>query len=255
MTAMRWYRGPRRARIHLLVAAAALLAASPSLAVVELTPHQASYRVKISVVSGELKTQLSVNEDGNYVANHVIAPTGMSKLIARGSIAELSEFSNAENGVIPVAYRSDDSLSRDAERADIRFDWERGEASGTVNDQALSVALNGLLHDRVSIQYELMHDLLNDGPSSKYRMFEVDKQKTLNVRSIGTQQVRVPAGTFEAVGIQHQAENSSRVTTLWCVAELGYLPVIIEQHRKGKLRVRATLQRYNPIRGVGQHSE
>ena len=52
------------------------------------------------------------------------------------------------------------------------------------------------------------------------------------------------AGEFNAVGIQHQAENSSRVTTLWCVKELGYLPVVIEQHRKGKLRMRAELSKY-----------
>ncbi|MCH8137152.1 MAG: hypothetical protein IIB77_14350 [Proteobacteria bacterium] len=46
--------------------------------------------------------------------------------------------------------------------------------------------------------------------------------------------------------MQHQAEGSSRTTTLWCVEELDYLPVIIEQHRKGKLRMRATLIRYTP---------
>jgi hypothetical protein len=30
------------------------------------------------------------------------------------------------------------------------------------------------------------------------------------------------------------------------VEELGYLPVIIEQHRDGKLRVRAVLTSYEP---------
>ncbi|MDH3752084.1 MAG: hypothetical protein OEU40_15990, partial [Gammaproteobacteria bacterium] len=59
----------------------------------------------------------------------------------------------------------------------------------------------------------------------------------------------VPAGEYEAVGIQHQAEGSKRVTTLWCVEELDYLPVIIEQHRKGKLRVRAVLNKYTPAAG------
>jgi hypothetical protein len=98
----------------------------------------------------------------------------------------------------------------------------------------------------VSIQYVLMHDLLDDGPNTQYRMFDVDKLKTVNVRSIGHKQIKVPAGTFNAIGIQHQAENSSRVMTLWCAEELDYLPIIIEQHRKGKLRVRATLRSYKP---------
>jgi hypothetical protein len=34
---------------------------------------------------------------------------------------------------------------------------------------------------------------------------------------------------------------------MWCVAELDYLPVIIEQHRKGKLRMRAVLSNYAPL--------
>jgi len=77
-------------------------------------------------------------------------------------------------------------------------------------------------------------------------MFEVDKLKKISVRSIGTKEVKVPAGKYTAIGIEHQAENSSRTTTLWCVEELDYLPVIIEQHRKGKLKVRATLKKYAP---------
>ena len=61
--------------------------------------------------------------------------------------------------------------------------------------------------------------------------------------------MKVPYGRFEATGIQHQAEGSSRITTLWVVEELGYLPVIIEQHRKGKLQVRAVLTDYQPAPG------
>ena len=224
---------------------AASLLSTAALASVSLTPHTAEYSVKISVVSGRLRTELRATENG-FVANHVIAPTGLSKLVASGAISETSEFTNGSDGVIPVAYRSNDSLSRDKVRADIRFDWDANEASGTVNDEDVRAALEGLSHDRISIQYELMHDLLNDAPSEQYRMYEVDKQKTLNIRSVGTRRVKVPAGTYEAIGIQHQAENSSRITTLWCVRELDYLPVIIEQHRKGKLRVRATLKSYTP---------
>lgn len=210
-----------------------------------LTPHAAVYNVKISVLSGRLHTALTASNSG-YLAEHVIAPTGMSRLVARGEISEISEFVGSPDGLQPIAYRSDDTLSRDKVHADIRFDWDSNRAIGTVNGEDFDAELAGLLHDRVSIQYQLMQDLLDDRPSEQYRMFEVDKQKVLNIRSVGTKTVKVPAGTFSAVGIQHQAANSSRVTTLWCVEELGYLPVIIEQHRNGKLRVRATLRSYAP---------
>ncbi len=210
-----------------------------------MTPHKAVYKLKISVAGGRLVTELQRTDDG-YVATHRVKPTGMSKLLARGQIHEVAEFADAADGVVPSAYRSTDTLSRKKERVDIRFDWSAGEARGTVNDTSVVSALDGMAHDRVSIQYELMHDLLNRGPDSQYTMYDVDKMRTLEVRNIGSKTVKVPAGRFEAVGIQHQAVGSKRITTLWCVPELGYLPVIIEQHRLGKLKARSVLTKYLP---------
>lgn len=218
---------------------------SPLMAAQSLTPHTAEYKVRISIVSGKLRTELQATEN-DYVARHSVAPTGLSRLVARGTVSEESKFSLAADGVTPVAYSSEDTLASDEVRADIRFDWDSNEARGTVNQEEVLTVLDGLTHDRVSIQYALMYDLLNEKLGSQYRMFEIDKLKTLNVRSIGTKRVKVPAGTFEVVGIQHQAENSSRITTLWCAKELDFLPVVIEQHRKGKRRVRATLRNYTP---------
>lgn len=210
-----------------------------------LIPHTAIYRVRISILSGVLRTELNATDTG-YIATHVIKPTGLSKIIARGTITETSEFTSTADGIRPAKYRSEDTLSRHKKKTAIEFDWGAGEARGTVNGEDVVSILDQLAHDRVSIQYQLMHDLRNDGPAEQYLLFDVDKPKLLTVRNIGKKIVTVPAGEFEAIGIQHQAANSHRVTTLWCVEALGYLPVIIEQHRKGKLRVRATLQNYLP---------
>jgi hypothetical protein len=78
-------------------------------------------------------------------------------------------------------------------------------------------------------------------------LFDIDKLKVAFVSNIGEKPVKTKAGRYSAVGIQNQKEGSSRITTMWCVEELGYLPVIIEQHRKGKLKFRASLVSYTPI--------
>lgn len=226
---------------------AAVLALLPVVAVAAdplLTPHSAEYRVKISVLSGRLTTRLDVTDKG-YAAIHRIEPGGMARMIAGGTIEETSLFEATENGVLPVHYLSNDTLSRDKTSANIAFDWGNGSMSGTVNDQPISGTLADVVHDRVSIQYQLMHDLKNGGAHGSYTLFDIDELKTLNITLIGSREFTVPAGTFTALGVQHQAEGSSRVTTLWCVPELDYLPIIIEQHRKGKLRLRATLSDYS----------
>jgi hypothetical protein len=116
-----------------------------------------------------------------------------------------------------------------------------------VGNEDVLLHLDGIAHDGVSIQYELMYDLLNGGPDSSYVLFDVDKMRVANVRNVGTRNFKTKAGEYEAVGIQHQKQGSSRVTTLWCAPDLNYLPVVIEQHRKDKLKFRATLTSYTPI--------
>jgi hypothetical protein len=227
-----------------LLVAVSGLGAWPALAG-ELTPHTAEYKVRISVVSGRLNTELRAKGDG-YVATHVVKPTGISRMITRGMMSVSSEFITASDGVKPVKYHAVDTI-RDEPETDIRFDWTTNQASGSVGEDDVVLQLDGISHDSVSIQYELMHDLLNAGPSDTYVLFHVDKLRVANVRNVGTKDVKTKAGQYEVVGIQHQREGSSRVTTLWCAPTLDYLPVVIEQHRKGKLNFRATLTSYSPI--------
>ena len=199
--------------------------------------------MKISVLSGQLNTELRATESG-YIATHVIKPKGIAKLRG-GHMNVRSEFTTVADGVRPVRFHEIDTIRNDPETR-IQFDWTTNQASGTVGSEDVLLQLDGVSHDNVSIQYELMHDLLNGGPSETYVLFDVDKMRIANVRNIGTREVKTKAGSYEVVGIQHQKEGSSRVTTLWCAAELDFLPVIIEQHRKGKLNFRATLTHYTP---------
>ena len=230
-----------RTVLALMLAAALAL---PSASASELTPHRAEYKVKISVVSGQLNTELKATANG-YAATHVIKPTGLSRMITRGTMNVTSTFRADAQGIKPVTYHAIDTIGDDPETL-IAFNWDTNEASGTVGDEDVVLQLDGIAHDSVSIQYALMHDLLNGEPDDTYVLFDVDKMRVAEVRNVGTKQVKTKAGQYDVVGIQHQKQGSSRVTTLWCARELDYLPVIIEQHRKEKLNFRATLTEYTP---------
>ena len=220
------------------------LVAGPAGADIPLTPYSAEYDIKISIAGGQLDTELIVN-DGGYVATHVVRPTGLTKLFAHGSISETSMFHVVPGGGLrPDRYRSEDTLSHNEGTVSIRFDWENGTATGRVDDKAVVSHIDGIAFDRISIQYELMYDLLNGQPSDKYVLFDVDELKPITVRNIGHRTIDVPAGRFDAIGIQHETANKKRMTTLWCAKELGYLPVMIEQFHKGKLSGRAELSKY-----------
>lgn len=224
-----------------------LLVFLPFIATAEtsLTPYYAEYKVKVLVISGKLFTEFR-QTDAGYVARSTIKPSGIARLFLRGEVVESAWFETSDTGVIPTRYSSIDNMIEKQEM-EFEFDWENGLANGTVGDVEHSVALDGLVHDRVSIQYELMHDLLNNSEDKHYTLLNEDELRPINVTNIGTKSVKVPFGKFEAVGIQHSNEEGTRVSILWCVEELGYLPVMIEQYRDGKLRVRASLKHYEPI--------
>lgn len=216
----------------------------PVLAERALVPHTALYDVKISIVSGELSTELRRTADG-YLAHHVVQATGMSKLLTRGTMDVTSEFGGDGTELKPIRYRAIDTIGDDPD-LDLHFDWSTNEVTGTAGEANVAQQLDGVVHDNVSIQYELMSDLLNGHASQQYTLFDIEKLRIANVTNAGTKKVKTKAGTFVAVGIRHQKEGSSRTTTLWCAEELDYLPVIIEQHRAGKLKFRATLEKYTP---------
>lgn len=210
---------------------------------VELTPHAAYYEVKIRFLSGELTTRLVRTETG-YRAVHRVEPKGFAAALLKGAIEESSGFVLGNDGVQPLHYTSVDTISSDKMQADFRFDWAEQTIEGELDGTPVEMSFDGAAHDRISIQYAMMRDMMAGETGKTYVLFDIDEFKILHITMIGTKEIEVPAGRYTAVGIRHQAAGSSRVTTLWCVPELDYLPAIIEQHRKGKLNLRAKLANY-----------
>jgi len=210
-----------------------------------LTPHIAEYKIKVSILSGKLRTEVKLTDSG-YSASSVLRASGIASWFVRGDVRESSDFAIVADGVRPLRYHSVDKISKHDKFMDFEFDWDRNQVTGTIDGEKFVLDLPGRAHDRVSLQYELMLDLLNNTQSTEYSLLDDDEVKKLYVTYAGTEEVKVPFGKFRAVKIQHRKENSDRVTTLWCVKELDYLPVKIEQHRDGKLAVRAVLNKYQP---------
>lgn len=230
--------------IGLLLIAAGLLP-TPASADRPLTPHVAEYKIKVSILSGKLRTEVKLTDAG-YSANSVLKAAGIASWFVRGDVTERSEFAIVEDGVRPLTYHSVDKISKDDKLMDFIFDWEENQVTGKIDGKDFVLHLEGPAHDRVSLQYELMLDLLNDSRTDEYTLVDDDEIKSLHVTYLGKESIKVPYGSFEAIKIQHRKEKSDRVTTLWCVEELDYLPVKIEQHRDGKLAVRAVLNKYKP---------
>ena len=93
--------GKRRAWFGRMLPALFLCAASAANgAELSLTPYAAEYKVKISVLSGKLATELRRTELG-YSAVSTIRPSGVANVFLNGVIEESSWFTVADSGVVP----------------------------------------------------------------------------------------------------------------------------------------------------------
>ncbi len=221
--------------------------AEPSPAEPLLTPHAAEYKVRISILSGRLSTRLAGTDDG-YEAMYLVQPKGLAAVIAGGKIEATSNFVDTSRGFLPDRHVTADSISRDKIQAALDFDWDLETASGVVtgelNGEDVEQPLDNIVHDFVTLQYEIARDLKNDTIKDEYVLFEPDELKPLSIETVGSDRIEVPYGEFEVIGVRHQRKGSSRTTTFWFAPELDYLPVVIERHRKGKTLFRAVLDTY-----------
>ena len=128
------------------------------------------------------------------------------------------------------------------------FDWINSVIELRIDDRHIELELAAGTVDRASLQYALMNDLSSGRVRDRYTLQDVDETKVLNVRAAGKKTVKTPFAELTVVGVSHQAAGSSRLTTLWCAPALGYLPVVIEQYRAGKLKGRVLLSAYSPSR-------
>jgi len=164
-------------------------------------------------------------------------------MITRGTLDVTSEFQVTVDHIKPVRFKAIDTI-RNKPEINLLFDWENYLVKGAIGKELVQFTLNDIAYDNVSIQYELMNDLLTGNLQSQYTLFDINELKIASISTTGKKLIKTIAGNFTTVGIKHQKIGSSQITTLWCAEELDYLPVVIEQHRKGKLKFRASLTKY-----------
>ena len=158
-----------RNKLCLLVCAIGFLVGGTSIASDLLTPHAAEYKVRISVLGGKLKTRIEKTESGYFAESSIVA-TGMSRILAHGTIRESSEIGNWNDGLHPQRFRSTDTLTKGGQSVDLTFDWDNHAVVGLIDGADFHADLEGNVHDRVSLQYGLMADLLSGVERAEYAL-------------------------------------------------------------------------------------
>lgn len=193
-------------------------------------PFEATYDLEArGVIVGE--AHWTVIEAGSgFVYQSISEATGMAALLGKNRIVERSEWRGSTDGARPASYRYSRSGLKKREIA-IDFDWERGEARTTAKGQTWSMKVPPDTLDKLSYVLAIIQDVAGGERTLSYNVADGGTLKIYTLRVAGDGRVETALGSFDAVAVVREREQSERETTIWLAPALGFLPVKVE-HRE-----------------------
>jgi hypothetical protein len=216
---------------------AATAAAAPA---APLQPFQAQYAVSRN--GSELGTAtLTLRSDGTDAwtfRSHTQGTQGLARM-AGVDVTEQSSLRWRDGRLETTAYdfQQDAMLKKRARHG--TFDWSRGEVVFEDQGRSARHRLEPGTLDRHAVTLAIAIDLARGGETFDYPVAGSDGVQTMHYRRDGQMRLDVPAGTFDTVRVTR--ERGPRVSTSWHAADIGWLPVQIEQ-RDGKKNETITLR-------------
>lgn len=237
---------------HALVLVAALASAAATARAADidaerhLQPRSDRYQVEWSGVSlGE--GTISLERDGEN-CYHYVSRTNPIALVrwTYGSPREESRFCVRDGRLIPQHFRYiNDKREDDSFRLD--FDWRSGQVKAlkggvmTVRDVPEEAYDRFVIREAVRLW--VIDHVEGDGPAEReFVMVDDDRIKAYRFAIGGEETVETPAGTFETVRVD-RVGDPKREAHYWLAPTRDYVPVKLEQLRKGKPELRMTLLR------------
>jgi dipeptidyl aminopeptidase/acylaminoacyl peptidase len=178
---------------------------------VDLQPCNYKYKAKISMGGQEMSADMSTTvkeENGKWLATGTM----------QSAMGEASDVSTLEKGTLVVSKRT---IKQGPATIDISFAGNK--ATGTMNvngqDRPISADLGGpIFADAAASELTIAALPLADGYTTTFRNFDVRKQKEklLQLKVVGAENVTVPAGTFDAYKVElSSADGGSDKQTVW----------------------------------------
>ena len=239
-----------RAALAGACAIAALAGAAPAAAqevrASDLRPFSVTYAVGNNLVTAGDAT-LELERDGErWRYSLATEPSGIFRLTGKGRIQETSLFGvEGEGDALALrpgtyTYRQDDEARR---AVDAAFDWETGSLEWTRRGEPGAAELDPPIVDRLSVTLVVMSALRRGEAEVPVRVFDNGRIKDVVFEDQGAETLETSLGELETRRVlRTNLDGSSRTTLTWFAPSLDYMPVKIEQLKRGDLVARLTLK-------------
>ncbi len=206
----------------------------------QFKPFQAQYQLKkAGLALGIAQFELKAMADNLWRYRSSIQPSGVARLFTQDSFSEASTVLISEGNIVPAGYQYQRTGSK-AETARVDYDWDKHRATFTRNGKSKTIAISKQHQDRYSLVLSLMQASAQGQQAMTYPV--IDKSmKTRTYKRDGEETITTPLGEQATIRII-QSGSGKRQVHYWLCPALNYIPVRIEQFRKGKSQLTMTLK-------------
>lgn len=200
-------------------------------------PFTATYDVTYrGMRAGSLTFKLSRDPaTGHYIYETTADPSMLARIVVSSAASERSEVEIGPDGVRPISWHFDDGRSSSEKDGQLRFDWDKNVATGTVEDKPVQIPLAPRTQDRLSIQLEVVTALLRGQEPGTITLIDNNKVKRYRYTRVEPTVTDTKMGKLDTLFYESTREGSDRQSRLWLVPKMEYLAARAEQVRKGKV--------------------
>ena len=227
------------------IASSAMAKPLPDIPAKDFNPFEVTYTVGNNVLTAG-SARLSLTRQGDeWIYSLSTKPIGVFKLTGKGKIQEVSVIDVIRSGDTLLLHPTRYSYRQDNEKrrsVDAWFNWDANQLTYQRRGEQATAEIGGQVLDRLSITLSVMGALRSGFDQAEVRVFDNGKIKTMEVINEGMETVRTKLGSLETIRVRSRnRDGGSRQTLTWFAPSLNYVPVKIEQLKRGELVARLKL--------------
>jgi hypothetical protein len=234
-----WAAWPAVLTSSLLLLANAVAVASP----VVPQPFVATYAVTFRGLNGgTLRMELRPGDKaGQYIFETRANPSALASFFVSKNAVERSVIEATPEGLRPVSWFADDGKSGNEDDGKLQFDWAAQRVTGESEGKPVALSTEPGMQDRMSMQVAVMASLLQGKEPGEIAMINDEHVRRYSYTRTGAAAMDTALGKVDTVIYESTRPNSNRLSRMWHAPSLGYVPVRLEQVRKGKVETVMTL--------------
>ncbi len=205
-------------------------------------PFVATYAVTFRGLSGgTLRMEWRHEGQNRYVFETRASPSALARFVISSDAFERTTLELTPQGLRPLSWEANDGRSGAKGDGKLQFDWNANTVSGTYEGEPVKLALEPGMQDRLSIQIGVMAALAGGAEPGTIAMVNGDNIRHYTYTRGQSETVQSKLGPLQTVVYESTRANSNRLSRVWHVPSLDYLPARAEQIRKGKVETVMTL--------------